>query len=181
MEDIILKYKKQQKIRNISIVITSLCLALALNIFINTNNYEVGNFLKGSLMDSSSTQKNSDIYLEKIDNENDLIFKLKSTKDMENVKNLSISMVYNNENVSIDNKFSDLPGVEILNLSNTKGFNTILLTFAEPININKNSDILNVVISKLDNKLEENLNIISSNFTDKDNKIFMITSEGIKF
>jgi len=51
MEDIIQKYKHERKIRNISVVITSLVLALGLNLFLT--NTDGGKYLKSSVINSS--------------------------------------------------------------------------------------------------------------------------------
>ncbi len=180
MEDIIVKYQKQKRIKNISIVITSLCLALALNILISTNNINLNSMLKWSVIESSSFSNKADLFIEKNEKSAENILSIKPSKEMKNVKNISFSLAYNYENVKIDNKFSNLEWAEVLNLSNTNWFNTILINFKNPTTINPNSSILNVVLTKSEQK-EENLNIITSNFTDEKEKIFMLSSTWIEF
>lgn len=180
MEDIIVKYQKQKRVKNISIVITSLCLALALNIFISTNNINFNSMLKWSVIESGNIDSKADLFIEKSKNSWENMLSIKPSKEMRDVKNISFSLAYNYENVKLDNKFSDLEWAEVLNLSNTNWFNTILINFKNPTTISPNSSILNIVLSKNEHN-SENLNIISSNFTDSKEKIFMLSSEWAEF
>lgn len=180
MEDIIVKYQKQKRVKNISIVITSLCLALALNIFISTNNINFNSMLKWSVIESGNIDSKADLFIEKTNHSAENMLSIKPSKEMRDVKNISFSIAYNYENVKLDNKYSDLEWAEVLNLSNTNWFNTILINFKNPTTISPNSSILNIVLSKNEHN-SENLNIISSNFTDSKEKIFMLSSQWTEF
>ena len=80
MEDIIQKYKKEKKIKNISIVITSLALALGLNILLSGT--ESGKYLKANVMNTQvGTVAKSDLYIENTKSSGNILMNLKSSKE----------------------------------------------------------------------------------------------------
>ena len=180
MEDIILKYKKQKRIKNISIVLTSLCLALALNIYVTKSDLSF-DYLKWSVLQSWNTvEKKSDIYMEKVKNAAQDIVALKTSHDMINVRSISFSVAYNYENVDISSKFSSISWAEILNLSNTSWFNTILINFKTPTTIKSWDTILNLVVAKKQNQ-KESINLVNSNFIDSEEKVYMLSNSWFDF
>jgi len=134
MEDIIQKYKKWKKIKNISIVITSLVLAIWLNLFFsNTDSWR---YIKSSVLNSQIwTMKKTDLYLENVRNSWNIYINLKSSKDMQKVKSMSFSLVYNNKNVGIKDKRVNYDDAELLNLVDNDWYNTVIINFKNPTNI----------------------------------------------
>lgn len=179
MEDIILKYKKWKKIKNISIIITSLALALWLNIFFSgTDSWK---YIKSSILNSRIwTIEKSDLYLENIKNSWNISVNLKSSKDIQKAKSISFSLVYNNENVSIKNKRVNYDDAEILNLVDNNWYNTVIINFKNPTNIKAWEILLNMILEKKEVR-QENINLINSNFTDADNNLFMLSTSGVIF
>lgn len=179
MEDIIQKYKKQKRVKNLSIVISSLCLALALNIYISANNIWF-DMIKSSVIESSSKNKKADLYMEKTENKAENIVWIKAFQEMKDVKSVSFSIAYNYDNVEIKNKFTNIKDAEVLNLSNTSWFNTVLINFKNPTTIKSWEKILDIVLSKKEN-VAESLNLVTSNFVDKNENAYMLSTSGIDF
>lgn len=179
MEDIIEKYKRKNIIKNIWVVITSLALALALNIYLSDTNFWQN--IKWSVIDSSNDISiKSDLFLEKDPKAWENIIILKSAQNISWAKNISFSMVYDKDNVSIKSKLNQIPWSEIIDLKNIDWYNTIILNFKLPTDIKSGQEILKIVLDKKENK-SENLNLISSNFTDKEDNIYMLSTSGIWF
>lgn len=179
MEDIILKYKKEKKIRNISIIITSLALALGLNLFLsNTDSWK---YIKTSVINSKIwTEKKSDLYLENTKNSWNIMINLKSSKEISKAKSISFSLVYNKNNILLKDKKNNFDWVELLNLVDNDWYNTVILNFKNPTNIKAWDNILNIVLEKKQN-IKENLNLVNSNFTDSENNLFMLSTSGVEF
>lgn len=180
MEDIIQKYKKEKRNKNIAIIVTSLALALWLNLFItNTNSWK---YLKSSVINSQiSNVEKADLFLENVKNSGNNVITLKSFKEMNNVKSLSFSLVYNKDNVSIKDKKINLDDTEIINLVDNDWYNTIILNFKNPTNIKENENILNIILEKSDSSLKESLNLVNSNMTDNENNLFILSTSWIEF
>lgn len=171
MDDIISKYKKQQRIKNITIVLTSLFLALGINLFLF--NTDIWRHLNSSILNYSQNNNVSDLYLEKFKNN---IILLKSSKDMNNVKSLSFSINYNPENIVIKDKLLEIDDAEIMNVVDTDWINTLIINFNYPVNIKKSENIVKIVLEKKQNQ-PENINLSFSNFIDfEDNKYILSTS-----
>lgn len=180
MEDIIQKYKRERKIKNISIIVTSLALALWLNLFItNTNSWK---YLKSSVINSQIwNEQKADLYLENLENVWNTIIKLKSFKEMTNIKSMSFSLVYNKDNVVLKDKKLNIDWGEIINVVNNDWYNTIIINFKNPTNIKSWEDILNIILEKRDSNLKESLNLVNSNITDSENNLFMLSTSWVKF
>jgi len=178
MDDIISNYKKQRKIKNISIVITSLVLALGLNLFLgNTDSWK---YIKTSVMNSmTNTQQISDLFFENNKTQSNLI-SLKSSKQMIWIKTLSFSIAYNKDNVSLKNKLLKIDNVELIELGNNEWFNTIVLNFKNPTNLKINDNILDIIFEKKSIQ-KENINLVWANFIDTDNSSFTLSTSSIEF
>ncbi|MDD5770460.1 MAG: hypothetical protein PHE25_05820 [Candidatus Gracilibacteria bacterium] len=179
MEDIIQKYKKKKKIQSLGIIITSLALAIGLNVFVS--NTDSGKYIKASVLNSNiGVEKKSDLYLENIKSSGNLIVNLKSSKEILKAKSISFSLVYNKDNVILKSKKANFDGVELLNLVDNDGYNTIILNFKNPTNIKAGDNIVNIILEKKENK-QENLNLVNSNITDSDNNLFVLSTSGVDF
>lgn len=174
-----MKYKKWKKIKNISIVVTSLALALWLNIFFsNTDSWK---YIKTSVLNSKIwTEAKSDLYLENVANSWNITINLKSSKEIQKAKSISFSLAYNKDNVSIKDKRVSYDWVELLNLVDSDWYNTVILNFKNPTNIKAWETLLNIVLEKKEKK-EENLNLVNSNITDDESNLFMLSTSGVKF
>ena len=130
MEDIITKYKKQRKARTIWIIVTSLLLAISLNVFLSTS--DMWKTLKSSVLESSTTKSDlSDLYLISDNN----ILTLKASKEMKEVKSVSFSFLYNGENVELKDKLLWDYNWSIIEISVEKWQYTLTLAFDKPTNI----------------------------------------------
>ncbi len=180
MEDIIQKYKRERKIRNISIVITSLALALWLNLFLtNTDSWK---YIKSSVIENQVwTEKKADLYIENTKNSWNILLNLKSSKEMTKVKSMSFSIAYNKDNVSLKTKKLSLDNVDLINVVDNNWYNTVILNFKNPTNIKAWDNILEIIFDKKDATQKENVNLINSNMTDSENNIFSLSTSWVEF
>lgn len=180
MEDIIQKYKKEKRNKNIAIVVTSLILALGLNFFFaNTNS---GKYLTSSVLNSQITwEKQADLYLETVKNSGNNVVNLKTSSEISQVKSLSLSIVYNKENIKIKDKLLTIDQAELINVIENDGFNTVIINFENPTNIKVGEDILNIVFEKQDVWELESINLVNSNITDNEWNIFSLSTSGVEF
>jgi len=158
MQDILKKYKKKKFHSNITIILTSLVLAIWIN-FLLVDGTNLWQNLKASVLNSEIQNNKSDLSIENINNNLYLI----ANKNINQIETLSFSLSYNPQNIeinSIDSEYWD-----IVNLSNTPGINSIILTSDNLINIKKWDKLTLIKVSKIKN-VAENLNIINANFKD---------------
>lgn len=173
MKDFLQKYQKQNNMSNLAIIVTSLILAIWINIFL-IDWTEIWSKLKTSVLDSSQNEIKSDLYIEKIDNK----ILIKNSKDILEAKNLSFSITYNPNLVEIKEVISDLWENMLLWEKNT-WFETYLISI--PWNdIWKNSNIAEVIISK---KYDEStqLNMINANFSDNSGEKYNLSTSWLTF
>lgn len=173
MKDFIKKYQNHKLMTNVNIVLASLVLAVLINVFV-VDWTDIGKSLKTSVLNSKVGVEKADIYLQKIDNELFLV----ANKNMANLDNLSLSIIYNPENVTITDIRSEL--WQIANLSNDKWISSIILSTDKVKNISRWEKILKIVTSKKEEK-SENINIVNANFTDNDKWQFLLSTSGITF
>ena len=173
MQDFIKKYRKNKLIWNIWIIVTSLIVALWVNFFI-IDWTDVWHSLKASIFNVNWIEINSDIYFDIEDN--NII--LKTSKIINDVKNLSFSIIYNPENVEIEKL--NFANSNVTELENEKWIKSIIITFDNSKDIKPDETILKVKTTKKEDK-SENLNIINANFTDILNNTYIITTSWITF
>ncbi len=173
MKDFIKKYQNHKLMTNVNIVIASLVLAVLINVFV-VDWTNIGQSLKTSVLNSKVGVEKADIYLQKIDNELFLV----ANKNMANLDNLSLSIIYNPENVTITDIRSEL--WQIANLSNDKWISSIILSTDKVKNISRWEKVLKIVTNKKEEK-SENINIVNANFTDNNKWQFLLSTSGITF
>ncbi len=173
MEDILKKYKKNKSISNISIILTSLILAFWINLLF-FDNTDIWKNLKTSVLNSELNQEKSNLYIDKSE---DNIY-INSGIDIKQVTSLSLSLTYNPNNINIDDVKSEIANV--INISNTPWINSIILTFDKPVDINKTDKIINLIINKKINKIE-NINILNANFKDINSNQYSLTTSWMTF
>ena len=174
MKDIINKYKEYKNISNTIIIITSLALAFLINFMMNGSS-SLFKSLQTSVLNSSDVQNISDIFIE---NNNDIL-SVKTSKQMNSVKNISVSIAYNWENVKITN-LNASNGWNVTKIDNEDGIISIIINFTAPITIKKNSNIVSFAPQKKENKTE-NLNLLNANFTTSEQETYLLSTSGINF
>ena len=173
MKDIFKKYKKQKKISNVWVVVTSLVLAIWVN-FLLIDGSSFGNTMKANVLEVKTQNEQSDVY--GLTNGN--IIDFYSNQNMDNVKNIAISMTYNPSNVWVllqeDNNW------EIMRLSDEKWIQSILINYTPEKNIQAWDTIFSVETSKL-KKISEQLNLFNANFTDTSGENYLLSTSVITF
>lgn len=174
MKDVIWNYKKNKKLNNLFIVLASLVLALSINFLVFDWN-SLTNSLKTNVLESNEAKTKADLYLEN----NNWNIVLNASKKLNNVTNLSLSLVYNPENVELKDFISSLNS-NINHFSNTPWITTIIIDFNSAKTFNSWEEVLKIWINKKEN-LSEQLNIINANFSDIDNQTYLPTTSWITF
>lgn len=172
MQDIFNKYKNHKIFSNIWIILSSLILAFAIN-FIFIDSTDIWKNLKTNLLNSNSSNIISDIYLKK--NWEEISIHL--WKNINNCKSLSLSLVYNPENLEITNINSE--ETIITKIWDTKWLNSIIINYNNK-SIWKNSKVLTFNTKKKINKTE-NINLINANFIDNTWETYLLTTSWITF
>lgn len=173
MKDIFKKYKKQKKISNIWVVVTSLVLAIWIN-FLIIDGTGFGNSMKANILEVKTQNQQSDIYATLNNN----IIDVFSNQNIDNVKNIAMSVSYNPENVGI--LLQEDEKSEVIRLSDNKWIQSILINYSPEKNIISWEKILSIETSKL-NKKSEQLNIFNANFTDTSEENYLLSTSGITF
>lgn len=180
--NIIDNYKRKQKIRNMSIVMFSITLAILFSTILNQTWFWLS--IKSSVLESSWIKKNtnekSDLYIEKNNATSNNIFSIKNSNDLVWVKSISLSIFYNDENINLESKILKIDWWEMIDLTKNNWYNTILINFKNTTNIKKNEEIIQLVMKKNNNWIE-NINIVWANFIDKDNVNYNLSTSGISF
>lgn len=168
------KNRKQRKIKTISIIITSLVLAFVINFYYLNNNPSI-NKLQANILNTWENSKTWDFYLEK--NSSNIV--LKNNKTMKNVKEISLSLAFNPENISINNINLGI-WWNLREISNETWIITFLITQSQIQDLGIWTIIFDFQYTKKTEKLE-NINIVNANFTDWDNQAFWLSSSWIEF
>ena len=93
---------------------------------------------------------------------------------MQNVENISFSIVYDNSNLEISEIKSSLWEVKIL-WEKWSWIETILIN-PNGKNIEKNKNLVELVFSKKEPESSTQINLFNSNFTDSSGTIFSLTT-----
>lgn len=171
---IIEKYKKHKKLSNLTIIFLSLVIAISVNFFI-LDSSKIGKSLKTNLLESDQKNNLSDLYLEK--NNNYIV--LKTSKQLNNLKNLNLSFVYNPDNVSLNNFTSNINS-NIEKIVNNDWITSIFVNFSEKTTFKKWEVVLRIETTKKENNSEQ-LNLINSNFTDNSWENFLLSTSWVTF
>lgn len=173
MKDFVKKYQNHKIFTNLNIIVISLILALWINFFL-IDGTDIGKNLKASVLNTKTTENKSDLYIEKTDSD----FFIVSNKNINQVANLSLSLAYNPDNISISNMNSSI--WDITNLSNTPWMSLLLLTNENLIDIKKWDKLIKLNIEKK-NVSAENINILNANFKDWTEQQFLLSTSWITF
>ena len=172
--DFLEQYKKNKLINNLSIIWISLALALAINFTFLNPNFDSKN-LKANILENQKKENLGDIYLEK---ENNKIV-LKTNWDIKNISSLSLSLVYNPENIEIW-EITPRLNSEIDIIANEDWIKTFIINYKDNYNIKAWEKIFSFDYTKKSQKTE-NINIINSNFTNSNWQTFELTNNWISF
>ena len=173
MKDIFKKYKKKKKVSNIWVVVTSLVLAIGVNFFVLEWS-DFWNSMKANILEVKMQNEQSDIYWVLNNNYIDIF----SNQNMDDVKNISMSLSYNPNNVGIfivEDNTSD-----VLMLSDDKWIQSVLINYSPEKDILAWDKLFSVETSKL-NQTSEQLNIINANFRDNQGENYLLSTSGITF
>ncbi|MFK7780512.1 MAG: hypothetical protein QM490_05265 [Candidatus Gracilibacteria bacterium] len=173
MKDIIKKYQNHKLLSNLNIILASLVLAFGINFLLIDGN-EIGKYLKISALDTQIIENKSDLFIEKIEND----FFIISNNNINQITNLSLSLAYNPENVSIIEVSSNIG--DIINLTNTKGISSLILTTEKALDIKAGDKLIKLNIEKKEEK-PENINILNANFKDINEEQFLFSTSGVTF
>ena len=176
MKDMIAKYKKRTFFQGSMIVVTSLAIALGVNMYVLDGN--IGNYLKASVLDINGVEQSADIY-GRVSNDRQTII-LGSQKQMNNVESISLSLVYDDTQTTIHDIKTISEGTEATSLSSESGVQTIIVTFDTPQTLTGESDFLEISVSK-ETQTTGYLNIINANFTDSEQNQYLLSTSGILF
>jgi len=172
MEDIIKKYKKKQRKKNFLIVFSALFLAIWAN-FIFSNSDFWSN-IKSSLINRNIEDQdiaNLSVNVEKV--WLNYMVSIKNNIDLLDVKNITFSLVYDNEHVNILKNLENEN--EVLEIWNSNWITTYTINITWENKIKKDSEILKLLIEKNTSE-HTNINIISWNFTTIDNEVYDLTT-----
>ena len=167
------KYRLYKLKNNLSIIWLSLIFAIFINFFV-LNNFDTQN-LKTSIIQAEKQENKSDLFFQK--QNNNLI--LKNAYQINNLRNLNFSIVYNPENIEITEIIPKLNS-EIQIISNTPGIITVFIDYKDNFTIPANDKIATIKYNKK-KQTTENLNIINANFTDNTDNTYSLTTSGITF
>ena len=174
MKDIIKKYKKHNLIHNLGILAASLVIAIWVNFFVLDG--QVWSYVKTSVLEAGEKNNIANVYL----TNNEGKIKVLTSKSMNNVSELSLSLVYNPENLTVGKIYSTSLPSKITNIANEAGLNTLLIQLDTDTNISAWDEILIIETEKWAQKTE-NLNIINANFKDSSWEKYLLSTSGIIF
>lgn len=178
MDDIIEKYKIKKRNKNIAIVLTSLMLAIWINFWVFSP--WAGQMLKANVLWTQIDSK-ANLSIEKIDNDYKNILNIKANKNLNSLKSLSLSIVYNPEKVSIDNISTNYEGAKLVMMSDNKWFKSIIITFKNPENIKNWSELVQILWQKNQIEVIENINLINANFIDSTWETYTLSTSWTDF
>jgi len=167
------QFKKQKIFKQVFFVFWAFVLALWINSFVL--NWNLSTNLKTSLLESGR-EKKSDIYIEK---DKDFL-NLKNFKQINDLKTLSFGLIYNPENIKIENILSNIANSKVIKMDNNEWITTVIINFSKPQTIKAKNNILKIFVSKKENT-PENLNLINANFIDKSWNKYDLTTSSINF
>jgi len=174
MKDIIKKYKTHNLINNLWIIAASLVIAIGINFFVLDG--QVWDYVKTSVLEAWENSNLANIYMQNSEES----IKVFSNKNMIWVNELSFSIVYNPENVTIWKIYSTTLPSKITNIANEEGLSTLLVQLDNQSDISSGQEVLQIQVEKSEQKTE-NLNIINANFSDDSWEKYLLSTSGIIF
>ena len=96
---------------------------------------------------------------------------------MQDVKDISFSLTYNPEELEITSLSSE--NGTITDLSNEDGIKSVIINFAESIDLNSGDNIVNINASKKSESTH--INILNANFTDSADENYLLSTSGLTY
>lgn len=174
MKDLFQNYHRHKVLSNLWILSLSAILAISINSFVLSG--ETWDMLKANILESSIEHDVDLDFLATTNDENKIIFQ--NTQEMTNVTEMSFSLAYDNESLTIWWDISEIDGATVTKIENQAWFITYILNFTEPQNIEANTAIATLDSQKL-SETTTHINIINVNFTDSSGEVFMLSTTGI--
>ncbi len=174
MKDIIKKYKKHNLINNIWIIAASLVIAIWINFFVLDG--QVWSYVKTSVLEAGEKSNIANIYMQNSEGN----IKVFSSKNMVGVNEISFSVVYNPENLTLGKIYSTTLPSTITNIANESGLSTLLIQLDNQRDIPSGEEILIIETIKTEERTE-NINIINANFKDNSWEKYLLSTSGIIF
>lgn len=176
MKDIVTQYKKHTFFQNSAIVLASLAIALGINMYVLDGQF--GNYLKSSVLDINGVEQTADVYGRVSENRDTIT--LGTQRPMNNVVSISLSLVYDSENVSVNNIFGTIEPSSVSIISDEPWIKTLLITFGTPQTLKGEADFVTFDVSK-ENPATAYVNVINANFKDAEGKWYLLSTSGILF
>jgi len=174
------QFKKQKLFARFMFVFAALVVGFWINSFVLNGQY--GAQLKTSVLDlNQQVEKKADIYFKKIDKDFESVLKISIWKEISQIKDLSLGLIYNPEEVTIQDIFSKVKWAKLSRLENEKWVATLIINFEDIQNIGAWTNIIELYVSKKTEKTTQNINIINSNFADGTNERYELTTSWITF
>lgn len=164
MEDVIKKYKSEKRKRNIAILTFSLALAFGLNFMILWT--DTWKYMQASVLNSDISTEAWDIYIIQQQKWWDTFLNISSSKILDDVKNISFTITYNPEEITLKNKSLSIDWSSILELVNEEGINTLSINLDESRDLRAKSRLLQILVDIDDIDSRENIAIVNANYTD---------------
>ena len=172
MKDIFKKYKRHTLISNLWVVAASLVLAFGINVFL-IDGTQLGQNLKANVLQPINTEVQADIFLER-EWEN---FIIRNSQNINKAVNLSLSLIYNWDNIDISDVSSQYGN--IIELQNEPGINSIILNLDSWVDIKQNENIISFSAIKEDETKGEAINLINANFKDNTGELYFLSTSWI--
>jgi hypothetical protein len=170
-------------LRQVGFIAAAIIVAVWINTFVLWWNFWKqlkSNVLESSKQRVNDTEKKADIYIQRANWEETNSMNLIAWSQMDQVKSISFWIIYNPEEVEIQDVFSRINWLKLSRLENVKGVTTLILQFANPETIPKWANIIKLYASKA-LKNTQHLNLIQANFTDNTGVTFDLTTSWAAF
>lgn len=173
-KDFMKKYNRQRIASNIWVVVTSLVLALWINFYL-LDQTEIWQNLTASILNVNQNETRANLYLE--NNSSKIL--LKSSATLQQPVSLSVTLVYNPENLEINGVTTNFWDASFLWEMGT-WFDTVLLIMNGTRDIYAGDTVLEIFYSK---KVEGSvgLNMLNANFVDANEEQYSLTTQWVTF
>lgn len=179
MQDFLEKYSRHTFYTHLSLMWVSLVLAFWIYFFVWDTN--VANMLKTNVREAtnSSIESKGDVFLQIDDSDTSKILLL-SSKNISQVKALSLTLTYDPEKIDINGFKSLQNDASITNLSNEDWVTTLFIQYDTPRDIVSTDYLLVIQTTKKTDELVF-LNLSNVNFKDGKQESYFLNTSGIDF
>ena len=175
MKDLFQNYHKHKVLSNIGLLAISAVLAVSVNMFMLSGS--TGATLKANVLEASGQAA---AWVDFMAHHTPKAIRFTNSQQMLAVKELSFSLAYNHELLSLGEYNSSLAGAQVSVIENNDGFSSYLMSFASPINIPAESTIIDLSYTKSSDETVH-FNIINVNFKDTQDESYLLSTQSIIF